>query len=790
MSKGGQVSPWYRWLYTQPVTYTSVLENPDLLYDTLSTNKCYRRDFLLRHHLRFPDGLHYEDLLFSGEAYLLAERFSLVPDVVYRWNVVESLETPSISNRRSDLRNFEDRIRVHRLLDAKFEQHGATELKLHKDVKFLRHDLVLYLPDLPFRDEAFRRRFAEVARAYLAGLDPRAYLRAHPVQGLVAWFLLHDDEPALFSAVDYVAHGRKLSTRLVERDGRVRWNDRRYDAPEADSVLDVTELGFQDLPLSRLDLYAHVTALAAEADGLRLAGRVHNQLGRIPPDEVPRLALVVRPRRGSRERVVPVTEVRRDAATGDVLWSTTVDTAKTLRALGFVDRVWDLRLRLDVGGGTNRARLTVREAGWDGVPLAGRPLAGRLAADRLQTLVTPQGDLALEWVPGTAVARTVHRAGRRALRSPMLRRGRDVARRAKVVARQPAHPRLREEVLSRALRPVRRRPQRVVFDCDSGARYGGSPRAVHDEMLARGVPVEAVWVHAGDVHGFPADARLVRRGSLRYFKALAGAAAWVADVPVPREAVKPAGAVYVHTPPGTPIAWTGFDATQLKHATNDDRLALRRAVDRWDALTIRAPYDEDVLARAFRHRALPLRVGHPRNDRLVTRADGTDDGLVVADLTCCSEPAVAVTAEAVPPGAALERDDGHTDLTDLLLRASVLVTDHHPAMFDLPLRDRPVVVVGCRCGVRETRGARAQAYVDLDQVAPGPVVWDTDALAGELADIAGLRSRTAPARAAALDRFAGYDTGQAAAGVVDFLVERCPGLRAPVRSEECGEVER
>src|SRR4051812_44250316 len=147
VSKGGQVSPWYRWLYTQPVTYASVLENPDLLYDTLSTNKCYRRDFLLRHHLRFPDGLHYEDLLFSGEAYLLAERFSLVPDVVYRWNVVESLETPSISNRRSDLRNFEDRIRVHRLLDAKFEQHGATELKLHKDVKFLRHDLVLYLPD-------------------------------------------------------------------------------------------------------------------------------------------------------------------------------------------------------------------------------------------------------------------------------------------------------------------------------------------------------------------------------------------------------------------------------------------------------------------------------------------------------------------------------------------------------------------------------------------------------------------------------------------------------------------
>ena len=77
------------------------------------------------------------------------------------------------------------------------------------------------------------------------------------------------------------------------------------------------------------------------------------------------------------------------------------------------------------------SRLSVRDSAWDAVRLPVRPLAGRLAADRLETLVTPDGDLALQFVPETKVARAIHETGRRASGSATTRRAKAVLRRAR-----------------------------------------------------------------------------------------------------------------------------------------------------------------------------------------------------------------------------------------------------------------------------------------------------------------------------------------------------------------------
>src|SRR5207245_9700130 len=56
LNRGGLLTPWYSWLFTERRVPTSILANPDPTHDTLSTNKCYRLAFLLAHHLRFPVG--------------------------------------------------------------------------------------------------------------------------------------------------------------------------------------------------------------------------------------------------------------------------------------------------------------------------------------------------------------------------------------------------------------------------------------------------------------------------------------------------------------------------------------------------------------------------------------------------------------------------------------------------------------------------------------------------------------------------------------------------------------
>ena len=54
-SRNGKEVKWYPWLYPRTRTLESISELPDLLvFDTLSTNKCYRRDFLRRAGARVP----------------------------------------------------------------------------------------------------------------------------------------------------------------------------------------------------------------------------------------------------------------------------------------------------------------------------------------------------------------------------------------------------------------------------------------------------------------------------------------------------------------------------------------------------------------------------------------------------------------------------------------------------------------------------------------------------------------------------------------------------------------
>src|SRR5438270_3286893 len=223
LNRGPLLTPWYSWLFTERAVLDSVLDNPDLLYDTLSTNKCYRLEFLRANGLIFPVGYHYEDLLFSARAYLNASRLALIPDVVYYWDVVDATDTPSISNRRHELSNFRDRLLIHAKIDEAFAAQGATELKLHKDVKFLRHDLRLYIGELPFREPGFRREFLELARDYLRTLDRRAYKRSAAAQAIIGYMIEQGDEENLFTAIDWIAHGQKLSTRLVTEGERVYW---------------------------------------------------------------------------------------------------------------------------------------------------------------------------------------------------------------------------------------------------------------------------------------------------------------------------------------------------------------------------------------------------------------------------------------------------------------------------------------------------------------------------------------------------------------------------------------
>jgi CDP-glycerol glycerophosphotransferase len=815
----GRSTEWYPWLYRSTRTLDSILDLPDLLvYDTLSTNKCYRRDFLLGHDLRFPVGVHYEDLLFSAQAYLAAGRIALTPHHVYNWMVDEDASTRSISNRRHEVENFAHRLRVHRHIDALLAERGLTELRRHKDTKFLKHDLVLHLRDLPFLGADYRTRFAALARGYLAELDPEAYAGAEPIHAICAYLLTKEDWGNLFPAIDTLINRRNLSAPLTTRDGRVYWCAEHLDDPQGRAVLDVTDLGYHVTPLSELHLRNALTGYRQRGALTELSGAIVNPLGRVAPDARLEASLHVRPRRG-RKRVYsfPATEVRPD---GDrVLWRAEAPLSRQVRPIGVLDPVWDVRVTLSVDGvpGVPTA-LTVGDIALDAYPApAVRPRLTRLAADILQPRTSARGHRTVVLGSRGAVSRKGRPWVDRALRGAPGTAARAALRSARKVRKDLRSGETKVRVYQRVLCRLPIRKGTVVFESHLGRQYSDSPRALYEYLRREGLPYRAIWSYASRPEDFPQEARLVRRWSWAYLRALAQAEFWVDNQGLPLRLTKRPGTTYIQTWHGSALKTMGFDRPQLRTGSRPEQIAYQQVIDRFDHFLIRSEHDARTLAPAFR---LPesklVRSGYPRNDALVAAARGGEDtggrsaGRALArELGVPEDRTVLLYAPTfrgdaaggirpfrspfdftefadrfgdrctllvrshylnsvvLPPGVGdrvIDVSSVH-DITPLLLAADALITDYSSVMFDYALLNRPMVflVHDYDAYAGEDRGV----YFDLAEKAPGPLVRDAAELYEVLDDLASADRDWAHRRKRFVEEFGEYDRGDAARRVVE-----------------------
>ncbi|WP_051745188.1 bifunctional glycosyltransferase/CDP-glycerol:glycerophosphate glycerophosphotransferase [Streptomyces yerevanensis] len=804
---------WYPWLYERTRTLESIAELPDLLvFDTLSTNKCYRRQFLLDRDLRFPVGIHYEDLLFSAQAYAAARRITLIPNRVYDWNVVEKAATKSISNRRDEIANFAQRMEIHRRVDQLLAEQGLLELKFHKDVKFLKHDLVLHLRELPFRDAAYRHEFAAITRDYLDSIDRAAFDEVDPIHAICAHLLRGSDWDHLLPAVDTLTNRDKISSPLLQRDGRIYWCDAGHLDGDLDGdgdgfgrqVLDVTELGYHTKPVEKMFLRNALTGYAEAAGTVRLAGRITNPLGIVPPGARLSGELEFYARRKSLRLQTfrfPVATLRHEGET--IAWEASADLARRLRPLGIVDAVWDVRLHLDVDGTRTTTRLTASEPGLATGQLPVRPRLTRLAAHHIEPEISARGHLCFRLVSHEQVDAFVARG----VQGPPGRLAKSGYRKAKAVRRKltsgDTKIRLYHEVFSRL--PVKR--GLVVFESHLGRQYSDSPRAIYEEMRRQGLEFEAVWSYSGSPVGFPSDATLVRRWSGPYLKALARAEFWIDNQSYPLKLTKRPRTTYIQTWHGSALKRMGFDEPEWKLKSRRRQEEQQRTLDRFDRFLIRSEHDVRTLARAFRLKEKTLlRVGYPRNDALVRARRSTERPPLAAELGIPEDRRVLLYAPTfrgrgkgrfelpfdverfadtfgdryvllvrshyldhvvLPPSVRGRVIDvsAHHDVTPLLALADGLITDYSSVMFDYALLDRPMFffVYDYEEYVYEGRGT----YFDLLERAPGPVVRTEDELHAVLGSLEKQVVKYAAARERFVADFGEYDKGDAARSVVE-----------------------
>ncbi|MDG4859168.1 bifunctional glycosyltransferase family 2 protein/CDP-glycerol:glycerophosphate glycerophosphotransferase [Streptomyces sp. T-3] len=811
---------WYPWLYASTRTVESVTELPDLfVWDTLSTNKCYRRDFLIEHNLLFPKGMFYEDLQFIAEAYLAARRITLIPNQVYFWNVHRNAAAKSVTNSRHEITNFAHRLEIHRRIDALLDERGLHDLRRAKDCKFLKHDLVLHLRDLPLRDDAYRGEFAELSRRYLAGIDAAAYDAVPPAQAICAYLLRQGDWEQLIPAVDTLIHRNKISSPLTERDGRVYWSDADADAdghlddPLGRRVLDVTDLGYHQKPLERMFLRNELTGFAVAGTAVALSGRITNPLQVIPAAAL-RGELVFTARRKSLQSFTfPVRALRHEGPT--ISWETDADLGRRLRPLGIVDAVWDVRMHIEVDGARTVCRITAGDTALDGKEVPVRPRLTRLTADRIEPHIGAKGHLAFRLVSRGPAAERASGLIDRAVHGAPGTLGKAGYRRVRALRKTltsgDTKVRAYHEVFSRL--PMRRRT--VVFESHLGKQYSDSPRALYEEMRRQGLDFEAVWSYQGSPQGFPEDATLVRRWSLPYLKALAQAEFWVDNQSFPLTLTKRPRTTYLQTWHGSALKRMGFDLPELKSMTRVQQWEQRAALSRFDHFLVRTEHDVDTLAKALRQdEGGLLRTGYPRNDTLVrTRQRETDTGRrergpLAAELGIPDDRTVLLYAPTfrtasrhrfelpfdverfaeefgdryvllvrahylnhvvLPPSVAGRVIDvsAHHDAAPLLELADALITDYSSVMFDYALLDRPMLFFAYDYDAyaRDGRGT----YFDLASCAPGPVVTTEEEFHAAVKSLDSQALEYAPARERFVARFGEYDRGDAARRIVDQL---------------------
>ena len=139
----------------------SIYDNTELVYDTNVTNKIYKRTFLQENNLLFPEGVVFEDLLFSLQVYCLSKKTSYIKEVGYLWRKRDS-QCLSTTQQNMSLKNLTDRVQIYHMMFSFLNtlDKNVSNVRDALVEKILINDLPIYINecisvDAPHRDEYY-----------------------------------------------------------------------------------------------------------------------------------------------------------------------------------------------------------------------------------------------------------------------------------------------------------------------------------------------------------------------------------------------------------------------------------------------------------------------------------------------------------------------------------------------------------------------------------------------------------------------------------------------------------
>lgn len=350
--------------------------------------------------------------------------------------------------------------------------------------------------------------------------------------------------------------------------------------------------------------------------------------------------------------------------------------------------------------------------------------------------------------------------------------------------------------------------KRVVFESMWGSKYSCNPRYLYEYINDNHPDWECVWV-LKDKH-IPVNGNAIRttRFSIPYFYYMATSKYLVNNVNFHDHYEKRPGQIEIQTMHGTPLKTLGLDVASDFPTKRKEEVFLKKC-NRWDYLTVQSDFVANITERCFRFKKEFLKFGYPRTDILYTKDNPKDIAEIKEKMGLPKDKKVilyaptwriknkfdlmidldsfkkslsdeyvlilrlhhfSATGWKQPP-----KDDFIYDLTDydsieeLYLVSDMLVTDYSSVMFDYAILDRPIFLF--TYDMEEYRDKLRGMYFDIEEMAPGPIVYTSEELEKAIINISETENETKALRERFQKEFVPFECANSSERIFDAVMK-------------------
>ena len=347
----------------------------------------------------------------------------------------------------------------------------------------------------------------------------------------------------------------------------------------------------------------------------------------------------------------------------------------------------------------------------------------------------------------------------------------------------------------------------IVFESMWGSKYSCNPQHLYEYIDKNYPEYKCVWSLKDARMPIKGKGIRVRKGSQEYFKYLATAKYLVNNVNFEEAYVKRNGQIVIQTMHGTPLKTLGYDVPG-ELTTKQEQVNFAKKIDRWDYLVVQGKFMEEKSAPIYRFEKETLRTGYPRTDiffktsesyiedikknlgipldkkvilytptwRIRNKFDMQldldkmrerlgDEYVVLIRLHYFCGQSEYFTAD----NKFVFNLRSYRTVEDLYLISDMLITDYSSVMFDYALLDKPMLFF--TFDLEDYRDNLRGMYVDIEEEAPGPLVFNTEEVINAILNIDEEMKKYGEKISAFKNKYLTYENGNSCQTIIDTVIK-------------------